>query len=685
MPTLPSEATPKTDKLGPDLGPGEARKKLFREFRKRIEASKMYRRKLIQNWQLNVDYRRGKPFSSQSDEDRVQVPLDFSLTEMKQSLLFSQVPAVRLNHPPQTISPEVAPWLNTFEQRINDQLVQAGIEHAMDECLPDCINAAGIGVVMVSYEAITLPKEVPAIDMALLPPEVQAQIMQSGMMPDGSPVPMQVVPDVVDHRYVIERISPANFLWPVSFSGSDFDKAPWIGRTGQVTWAVAQQRWNLDPKNKHKFLGMDRRTDQDAISTDLDKDGENGDEFVEFDEVFFREQQYSADSTSYAAIHHLIFVNGQEQPVVDEPWKGQELDEETNTIIGAQRYPIRVLTLTYISDEAIPPSDSAMGRSQVNEINKARTQMILQREHSIPIRTFDVNRVDPTIQYSLMKGTWQGMIPVQGVGTNIITEVSRSSFPNENFKFDEIAKGDLFEIWMVGQEFSGANTETATESNNIAGNANVRISRARAKVGKFFCSIAEVLGGLIAVYEDPASFGEGFTPEISKTLAYSILADSTVLLDSNQRLQRLMQFINFTAKSGRVDIEPVLKEIATLSGLDPNVVIIPPAPKPPVEPNISLRLTGTEDMLNPITLAFLIKSGQAPTSEQIAQAKELINEAVTPPMMVPPQLGPDGQVIPSDPIMTPDPAAPEVGKANPQWSALDRVNQRVLEREGGPQ
>ena len=699
MATLPSPATPKTDQVSPDTAQQEARKKLSKEFRQRIEASKQHRRRLIQGWQTNVDYRRGGTITTRSadnatqvDSTGVTVPLDWSLTEMKQSLLFSQVPAVRLNHPPETQSQEISPWLSKFEQRINDTLITAGIESAMDECLPDCINAAGIGVVMVSYEAITEPVEVPAIDMQMLPPQIQAQVLQTGMLPNGQPVPMETVPRVVDHRYVIERVSAANFLWPVNFSVSNFDKAPWIGRTGKVTWAVAQQRWNLDPKNKHKYLGISTPT-QDTISTDINKDTE-GDDFVEFDEIFFLEQQYIADAKSYAALHHMIFINGEEKPVVDEPWSGQERDLETGTLIGPQKYPLRVLTLTYISDEAIPPSDTAVGRSQVNEINEARTQMLLQRKHSIPIRTFDVNRIDPTIQFSLMRGTWQGMIPVQGVGSNIITEVTRSAFPNENFKFDEIAKMDLFEMWMVGQEFSGANVETAGESKNIAGSANVRISRARAKVGKFFVSIAEVLGGLIAVYEDPASFGEGFSPEVSKTLAYSILADSTVLLDSNQRLQRLMQFMNFTAKSGRVEIESVLKEIATLSGLDPNVVIIPPAPAPPVEPNISLRLTGTEDMLNPLTLAFILGSGQgAQLADNIEKAKKLIQIAVTPlppPGGDPTATGGGGMPPSAAPIADmigplPQPAPPGIGQAEPNWGPMDRINRRVIEREGGEQ
>ena len=65
------------------------------------------------------------------------------------------------------------------------------------------------------------------------------------------------------------------------------------------------------------------------------------------------------------------------------------------------------------------------------------------------------------------------------------------------------------------------------------------------------------------------------------------------------------------------------------------------------EPNISLRMTGTEDLLNPLTLAFLLKSGQAPSEEEIEAAKKLIQVTVTPPpgtQSVPggPQGGPEG-------------------------------------------
>lgn len=650
--------------------------KVNKQLFSKINACKQYRKRLVQNWQTNIDFRRGKPLASQSEEDRIVVNVDWALTKQKQAALFSQVPAVRVNHPPDTVANNALSWLHSFETRINDIAVQAGIETAMDESLPDCINAAGIGVVFLSRQVITELVEVPAVDMTTMPPEVHQQVLQTGLMPDGTPVPMTEVPRVLDAKYDISRISPSDFLWPIAYTGSDFDKAPWVGRSGRVSWAEAVNLFKLKEEDKKKYVGEERsRTDR--LSQDTDKETSGDDDEVEFDEVYYKEHQFDPSAQNFNTIRHVIFLNGRDKPVIDEPWKGQQLDKESGELLGSLKYPIRVLSLSYITDEAIPPSDSAISRPQVNEINKSRTQMILQRQHSIPQKWFDVNRVDPTIQFALMKGTWQGYIPVQGIGTNVIGEVARSAMHPENFTFYRMAKNDIAENWQVIAGQVGPDVETKAEVNAATSNMEARIGRERAKVGKFFTGIMEVLGGLVSIFEDPNSFGEGFTPAVSKTLSYSILADSTLLLDSNQRIERLKDFVNFTAKSGWLELESVLKELATLHGLDPAVVIRPPAPNPPVEPNISLRLTGTEDMMNPLTLAFLMKSGQAPDPELIEKAKALINAAVTPPQNS--VIAPDGQVVNTEPAgPSPAPAAPGVGEANPEWSSLNRVNQRVL-------
>lgn len=698
MATLPSTTTPKTDAVGPDNPAAVDKKKLNKDLKRNIELCKQYRRKLIANWTICIDYRRGKPFMSQTDEDRIAVNIDWALTKQKQSALFSQIPAVRVSHPPDTDIPAVGKWVAAFERKLNDQLILSGVESAMEEVMPDCINAAGFGVILVSREAITQDVQVPGVDMGMFPQQMQQFILQSGIMPDGSPVPMTTVPKTIDHRYVATRISPADFLWPITFTSSDFDNAPWIGRSGRISWAEGSKKWGLTQEDKDRIVGEDRSI-LDRLTHDIEKDKMVGDGQITFDEIFYKEYQFDPEAQSYSTIHHLVFVHGKEEPVVDEQWTGQQ-ENPNGQLVGVLRYPLQVLTLTYLTDEAIPPSDSSIGRPQVNELNKSRTQMIMQRERSLPIRWFDVNRIDPAIQQSLMRGVWQGMIPVQGQGTNVIGEVPRAQMPQENYIFDKIFKSDLNELWVIGEEAPPVNT--AAESNNIQSNRQTNVAKERARVGKFFCRVAEVLGGLVAIYEDPSSFGEGYDPGVSRTLSYSILADSTVLLDANQRLQRAINFFNFCMKTGWLAPEPVLREIASLSGFDPSEVIQAPQPKNVDPPNISLRLTGTEDMMNPLTLAFLMKSGQAPSSDLIEQAKQLINAAVTPPpnaQPAPPQVGPDGMPLPppppgmtpappppvptgpATPVTPPPPPPPTAGEdAHPDLSAMGRVNQRVVER-----
>lgn len=713
MATLPSDATPKTNGQESSAADDTAKKRNAK-LRASITVCKKHRKKLIDNWSVNVDYRRGKAFGSESDEDRIAVPMDWHLTKRKHSNLFSQVPKVYVSHPPQTVSKEMDGWLFKYEQKLNDTMKEAGLETAMDEIMPDCINAAGIGVIMVSEESITENVEVPAMDLSMFPPELQDQILQSKQMPDGSPLEMVSVPRIADKRYKISRVSPSDFIWDTSFTGADFDNCPIVGRSGRISWYEAKQRWDIPEESKKDYLGSGSQTYTDTINRDLDVTDDINEDMVSFDEIFYKEHQFIDDIKRFKQIHHVVFLGDKQEPVVDETWKGQQIGPD-GQIVGCQKYPLRVLTLTYVTDDAIPPADTAVIRPQVDELNKSRTQMMLQREHSLPMRWANVNLVDPAVMGSLMRGTWQNIIPVESNGDHAFGEIARSNFPNENMAFDSRIKSDIVDTFAIGQGQSGSGVETKAEAMILSDDARAVITRERAKVTKFIIGIAEAIGGLLCIYEDPTYFGEGFDPGISRILAFSVLADSTVLLDSNQRLKRIEEFINRAAKSGWVNLEPVLREYAQLSGLDPSAVIRPPQPASPVEPNISLRLTGTEDLLQPLTLAFLMKSGQAPSTELIEQAKALIQAAVAPPappapppgmpdMSGDPSLGGPPQagamspgVMPPPPlpggmpampplpagmpsIIPPTPPPPMVGNANPNFSAMPLVNKRTLDR-----
>lgn len=382
----------------------------------------------IPDWSTNRDYRRGKSSADAADSTRIRSVVDWAFTKAKAAQLFSQVPEVR----GEAKLPELAPAVPVFVRELNEALGKAKVGVAMDEALPDVINAAGIGVVLMAYEAITEMRKALKVDISLMTPE-QAEMVKQ--MPGA----YEDVPFVLDQRFTATHISPDDFLWPLEFKGSDFDKSPWLGYTGRATWTQARQMFpKLTDEDKDAVLGQRDRSKEQAGSDD-ERDGE---EMVEFDDIYYRAFCYDADCKSYSVIKRITFVRGKDEPVVDENWKGQRPLPD-GRYVGACDYPVRVLTLTYMSDEAIPPSDSAMGRPMVDELIKSRSQAYEQREFSKPMRWFDVNRVDPTIMDQLMAGTYQGMIPTQGPGDRVIGEVARASFPRETFELENLLKEEI--------------------------------------------------------------------------------------------------------------------------------------------------------------------------------------------------------------------------------------------------
>ena len=656
---------------------------LVKSFKGRIEQSKQKRRDLLEEWQQNVDYRRGKPFETDSDENRVAVNKDWSMTKSKQAQLFSQLPEVRLTPK----HPSFAPATPIFAKIVNDTLAKERVGAAMDEVLPDVINAAGIGSVIVSYEATTEKVQVPAIDPSTLLPEQQLALLNGQLK-----LPMVEVDRIVDQRFPISALEPEDLLIPTEFTGSDFDNAPWLGHSGRMTWAEAKNVFDLSNDDKEQVLG-DTRTSFDTLADDMDYMSEE--KVVSYDEIFYWGHYYHEDEKYYKAIYHLVFVNGLEKPVINGKWKGQRFDEETGTYIGACRLPIRVLTLTHISGQAIPPSDSAIGRPQVNELIKIRSQMIQQREHSIPMRWMNTDLLDPTIVDRIMNGTWQGLIPVQGDGDRAFGEIAKASYPQDDYRFDQISNRDLHEEWSLGPNQMGnfsSGERSATEAGVIQQNFQTEIGYQRARVADFFVGIAEVLAGLLALYGDfelqpqkqGASIGqEGLQrlqawdrTKISGEFVYTIRQDSTVRYDVQQRIQHLMSVLNMVGQMPFVNPQPIIQEIVELSGLDPAVVMVQPQPKGPDQPNISFRFSG-EDLANPLAQSILISSGlMKPQDVEAAKLSQIA--ATTPPQLPGSQAvipGAEPLQVPQGPIESPVPTHSTM----PDISTMPRIDKRRAE------
>lgn len=667
----------------------------------RIERCKAKRTDLIDPWAENVDVRRGKVFAAESDQDRINVNLDWSLTKGKHASLFSQVPQVYLTAKQKMFEPAVP----VFGKRLNDILTQAGMGSAVDEATFDTINASGIGVAHVSYRAITVKKKTLKVDPSQLAPDVQAivQSVPAEQLEAVLGADMLTEIDVpVDQEFRCERLSPSDLLWPVAFVGSNFDHADWIGRSGRMGWSDGVREFGLTEEDKEKVLA-DQGSADNLRGDETDSDSQELE--IKYDEVFYWAHRFDTSVKSFKQINRIVFVEGLEEPVVDGPWTGQQL--VGNAYVGACKFPIRILTLTYLSDDPIPPSDTAIGRPQILELIKSRSQIVDQRERSKPVRWFDVNRIDPDVMQTLLRGTYQAFVPVQGVGEKAIGEIVRANYPREEFEFDRVIKADLQEQWQLSSNQLGtyhSGERSASEARIIQGAFQTRISYERSRVSTFIAGIAEVMAGLVALYDDAPIFDPETAQRMEtwdrRTIAgefvYYLRPDSTILLDSEQRIERLMRVLNMVGKSGFVNPKPIIEEIVTLHGLDPAKVMTDPQPPQPELPNISYRFSG-EDLSNPVVIAILLHSGQAPSPQDLQAARQLLAEALAPPPMPPPpgMLPPPGAPgmpgAPPGPPPGPGEPPPDVPAGplpapgedvRPGWSPMPRVTKRVEELGG---
>ena len=690
QPHSPTDATPEVA----DAPKPVDDKKVAKDLKSKAEASKRNRRTYQNEWKRNVELRIGHLATPVThgigvdDDIQTEVNPDWYLTKMKTANLFSQVPQVQGTHENKQYAKAVPPFMKSLNYEIGEK--RANVFVPMNECLNDVVNASGIAAVMVGYaarfEAVDMPQEETIqgpqgpIATNSLPPEVLQGFVQAGLV---HMVPTQ---RVISDKFFAARKSPSDLLWPVDFTGSNFDDGDWIGFTGKMSWPEAVNELKLTEDQKDKAVSGGDSSTTDTLRSDTEASSKSETQTVKYDELYYWRYKVDPEEKSFKAIWKIVFVHGIDEPVLHEAWKGQKYDEQTRKYVGACKFPVRILTLTYITDNPVPPSDSSAGRPQVNDMRRSRSQMFDNRERSIPIRGFNTNRVDPLIAESLMRGTWQGMIPFNGDATNSIWEVARASYPSEDMAFDQATQRDLERTWGEMGSTPGRKTKDEVNANQAA--VSSRVGQDRAHVANFFLSIVEVLAGWMTLYSDFPSLTDQEKQEMHQAwdekhilhdLVLKIRPDSTIVLDPQQRIDRLFKALNMTAKSGYVNVKPIIVEIIELSGIDPSEVVVDPQPQVE-EPNISYRFSGKEDLTNVAVMAMLVKKKLEPTPEDIDTAKKIILALNEPPKPPAPPAGPGGPPGPGGPLPPggPKPPAPPSGgiDAHPKWQMAGKIAKR---------
>lgn len=631
----------------------------------RIAASRKRRDQWVGEWQENVRLRKGDRVAASTvstllpltARPTVSINQDWPLTKAKIAQLYSQTPEVRLTPTDEQFRPAVP----IFAKELNHTIEHASVGTTIEEVLADVVNAAGIGGVLVSCETRTEPRDVPSVDPALIPPDV-----------DPATLPMTTVQAVTDVAYLVTRISPTDLLVPTDFVGSQYDHARWLGHDGRMTWAQAVASLGLTDEHKDDVLGKDKRASGSTNTLNTDTASFRDTDVVQYTQIFAWRHFDDAAETKFQALQRLVFVDGLEEPVINEPYTGQRRTPD-GRLVGVLRNPIRVLTLTYISDDGLPPSDSSIGRGAVDELQQSRESMTLQRKHSIPFRWGDTNRISATQRAKIDRGEFQGFIWTNGPGDRAIGEVARAQFPAERWEFDDKIKSDLTEIWQVGTNQAGAfasGERSAREAGIIQSNFQRRVGQEQDKVTRFFVGIAEVLAGHLALYgtfDLPDHLGQQ-RELLANAFTYSVRADSTVRLDAEQRIEQLLKGLNITAQSGYVNPKPIISEIWELLGVDPEKVMIDPQPKPP-EP-VKVSVSKAEDLRDVLFLATLMRTQQAPTPDDVQAAIRLQAVALV-GAPIPPSIPSE-----ADPNQPPrEPKTPD--NANTEWETSPRVERRA--------
>ena len=659
----------------------------------RAQASRDAIDKLKPDWDKNLDrYLGKKPLAAAKDE--VIVPKDYANTEQKKGQLFFQTPYIQCL-PLEPAAQGLEDSVDVFEAVINHYLGPDGVnaKAAVDEVLTDALCPSGVFAVKICYESVTDGQKPVVVgqqpDPTWQPPtpdQVQPGTVLGINQPLQTPpmVPLtQMAPNIIAEKYLFERISPAKLLIPTEFTGSDFDKAPWLGFDFSMDFESAKRAYNLPDDFKSFITDDDRLLGKDRQPAD----GKGAARRVKGSEIWYKASLFDETVKNPDLLRVLVLIDGVTDPVKhdDSPYQQTMPD---GSILGMPGFPVHVGALRYVSDMAIPPSDCQMSRTQVEELSKGRTQMVRQRERSIPLRFADLGRVGGEEGLAkIEKNIWQAIIPLEQAQQSDppIFEAVRAQFPRENFTFDQIANRDISETWALDATQRGVLQEknvTATEIERTQQNANIRLSKERVKFLEWFARGVTKLAALIQQFADQQAYvaivgADGVRrlqawdkTKIQGRFIFQCKPDSGVFIDAQAVSKQALDRFNILHQSPFINQQELLMETLRAMNLDPSKLVQQPQAKPTEIPKISFAFNGTD--LNPqnpsfpIVLEILRQGGLQLDDQAIGSAQRLASLS-----------GPTASAVPHG-NPTPPPPAQTIGTGG----AVEPLNKHFAEQSG---
>jgi hypothetical protein len=666
------------------------------QWKARAQASRDQIDRLKPDWDKNQERYLAKSKAGAA-KDEVVVPKDYANTEQKKGQLFFETPHIQCL-PLEPVAGGLEDAVTVFEAVINHYVGPDGVnaKATVDEVLTDALCPSGIFAAKIAYESVvdgTKPVQVGMMpDPNWQPPAPQASQLGMGMPPMPPPQPPMVpqmvdAPNIISERYLWERITPAKLLIPVEFTGSDYDKASWLGFDFLIDEESAKRAYNL-PLDFKAFVGEDDRLIGHAKAP---QDGRGQTKRVKGSEIWYKASLFDETVKNPELIRVLVLIDGMQEPVKHQDSPYQQIQPD-GAITGMPGFPVHVGALRYVSDSAFPPSDCQMSKAPVEELSSGRTDMIRQRKRSIPMRFADLGRIGGDEGLAkIEKNILNGIIPLESAQASDppIFEAIRAAFPRENFTFDQIANRDISEIWAMDSAQRGLAQDhaiTATEVERTQQNANIRLRKERTKFLEWFARGVTKLASLIQQFADQEAYVAIVGPDgvrrlqawdktkIQGRFLFQCKPDSGVYIDANAASSKALNEYNLLHQSPFINQQELLADTLRAMNRDPAKLIQPPQQKPTEVPKISF--TFNDQSLNPQNPAFpivmeILRQGGIPVDDRaIGAAQRLASLS-----------GQTASAVPHGQVEAPPPAR-TFGNAGTGGASGEPLNKHAAERTG---
>lgn len=576
------------------------------------------RQKHLTDWRTSINAYRDE--LKAPSEDAIRVNIEYEKTEQKRGQLFFRNPELRLRpHPrtqreastpdPATGQPrDVRKAVRVFREVLQRLAGPKGVDTKtlIDQNLFDVLTT-GIMACKVGYTRTEDGKIPIQVGEEPAPGGQPGAILGLGAQPM---VPVyEPAPNIIHEKYFASRISPARLGMPPDFTDGDYSRdADYLWHDFYVDVADAKRRgWRVPSDLK----GSSSNTDDTDRLIPLEAHASRREQ-LKCREVFCWGSRFYADVKHPLQIVRLVFVHGVEEPVVKEFSTDQKWDPRGRLIGGITSLPIKVKSLRYVSDSPYPPSDCRISRRQGDELSEFRTQQVIHRRKSVPMRWMDLSGiVDEKVKELVKKGKHYEIIPTDGPGDKFMGEIARAQYPRENNAFIDQLMNDVDRQWALGANQQGIRSKggtTATEVTAIQQATQTRLAGEQASVIAYWLSIMEHLGQCVQLYADREDYvelvGEQGAKEIEAwdkhtikgEYLFDIVPDSQAQPDAAADRDLALNRYNLLANDPHINREELVRETVETYGGDPDRLIKPPEPPQQEKPKVSIAIKG-EDLI----------------------------------------------------------------------------------------